>query len=174
MAIDQSFLAGLRTTAGVGSQFARPQYARSADQNNTISGNQGYATAQPLSWQQVAMQRQQQQQMLAQDPTNIRYVAPNGGGQQPVTYGASPDQLAAAQANQNGMQPGPNSNGMNAFGDQFGMPQNGFTANNGVPLNVARNTMMNRGRGFVRPRGFTPNNLAAGPSGSRFVRPMVR
>lgn len=173
MAIDQSFLAGLRSQAGLGARYARPQFSRSADQNNTISGNQGYATAQPLSWQQVAMQRQQGQQMLAQDPTNIRYVAPNGGGQQPVTYGGNPNQFGAAQGAQGDMQPGANSDGFNNLGGQFVMPQTGAMAN-GAPLSAARNLMMNRGGGFVRPRGFTPNQMATGPTGSRFVRPMVR
>lgn len=170
MAISQSFLDGLRAQNGMGmGNFTRPTRMRSMDQNNTISGNPGYAgnmAPQPLSWQQVAMQRQQQQNMLAQDPTNIRYINPQPTQQQYQQGAVDPNALAAQQqaggAGMTGL-----SGMMGNNSPSGGIPQGLLQAMNAMRGNAG-------GGGFVQPRGYTPNQMAAGPSGFRFVRPMVR
>ena len=174
MATSQGFLDGLRAQAGFGMNYTRPSRTRSADQNNTISGNPGYSTnmpmppvnfnQQPMSWQQQVMARQQQQQQLAQDPTNINYIQPMANQFQ--NYGG-PQQTLQPSAFQNAR------GAMAAMGTNNGNTMGALGVNMGVNPNAGPQQSM-----FVQPRpmmrGGIPRNLAAGPSGFRFVRPMAR
>lgn len=157
---------------------------------------------QPMSWQQQVMMRQQQQQQLAQDPTNINYIQPQPtgmnsfqtqvGGQMGGQGGGNPT-LAQLQAARAAMQSpnaaqrnlmASNGGGMAGMGLQFGAnqpggPQQGMFTQprpvmNGGPNGVQQ--MMGMGNGGPSRLGGAPipRNLAAGPSGYRFVRPMAR
>lgn len=197
MATNQSFLDGLRSVAGFGANYARTPDARSADQNNTVSGNPGYSSNMTPSWQQMVMNRQNEQASLAQNPTNINYIQP-----QPNQFSAvqqrmnqldprgapTPQMIAQMQARAQqtaGNQVPLNGGGMAGMGMQF----------NNSPLAAQRNLMMNPngGMNYIQPRavlpiqqmgggggpmtprgGYTPDQMAAGPSGFRFVRPMMR
>jgi hypothetical protein len=124
--------------------------------------------APPMSWQQQVMARQQQGAQLAQDPTNINYIQPiansmqnYGGPAGAMDPGSVQNALGAVNglAAQRNLRAGPG--GMSTLGVNMGVNPNGG------PLQSM----------FARPRpvrGFTPNNMAAGPSGFRFVRPMAR
>lgn len=204
MATSQSFLNGMRASAGFGLNYTRPSVTRSADQNNTISGNPGYSTNMPMppinynrqpppmSWQQMVMARQQQQQQLAQDPTNINYVQPQQnsfGNAAPLELsqwdprGAPTPQMIAQLRAQQQLTAGNQINNSSFAqrmmnGGNNVMPNVNFTqprpVMNGGPNGVQQLMMMGNG-GPNRVGGSPiPRNLAAGPSGYRFVRPMVR
>lgn len=150
MAVDQSFLDGLRAQANMGmGNYTRTAQARSADQNQSQSGNPYTANnMSPPSWQQIALQRQQAMASLAQDPTNIRYVAPT---------------LQSLQQQQQQTQ------NMSAA-----MPQR---FNRGIgATNQTMPVSPNNSAQFVRPMpvGTNPHYLMNGAGGNRFIRPMAR